>query len=667
MGRPTLLLTLILQLSLFVAPVQAQNADTVPADEQADNQEVNLQFQVGFNALTDGDLSEAVNRFERAVNSDTEVPRAYYWLGKTYFYQGYNDSAVEVLNRAETFPRIRSRVEREQAIHRLRSRSDTFGFHQEWDYLGLVDGKRHDESRNINPSSLEEDPWGGWYSSSYRLGKVLKYSEEGKVLDTWDGFDTPNDLEYFSDKGLLVAESQADRISLLADTGGRRTFVSDGLENPTQILSRDSSLYAVDSGDQSIVQLTTDGGTAGVVWIAPPNVNLRNVSLGPDGNFWVLDDRQYQFHVISPDGVRKATHGWNRNLSLRKIWWRRNTLIGVGSGGILALNPESFRARPLSAQGDTLPGEDVSDIHFTGDQLVVSSFGSSELLIYRNPETPDPDMLVDQRRFDFSDFPVIRGNVVLQDPLYTHRFEHLGDQDLEIDVNGYDILPSILRHTEEPYGNDWILLVDNRISRIRAWEEIRPFLETVIDRSPDGTRGSLWTVDGSSVVQQSFSPSSTVLTNALNGVDIFSAQGVDRGDTLLAHRIHQAFDRLFSRRSSGGVIVVSRHVNDARQALKRVGNRSLNNGIPIHFVSPSASTLEPKSAITGNPSMFYQNFRDLNVNRIWNSYRSYQNKHYTVIYRSNLRFQASSLWRRFEFGFHYLDRIYRYDGGFLIP
>lgn len=666
MGQKTLLLGVSLLLVLVALPAIGQQADT-PPDTRRDEREVNLQFQVGFNALTDGNLPKARRRFERAVASDTAIPRAYYWLGKTYFYQGFNDSAVRILQRAETFPEVRDIAEREIKIHRLRYRSDTFSFHHEWNYVGLIEGNKHDESRNINPSALEGDPSGGWFSSSYREGKILKYSEEGRVLRTWGGFKTPTDIQYRPGLGLLVAELEPGRVSLLTDTGSRRTFTTTELVAPTQLFISDSSLYVVESGEQRIVQLTPGGDTAGVVWDAPSNVSLTDVSVGPEGNFWVLDDQEYQFHVVSPAGVVLETHSWNRNLDLRKIWWRRGQLMAVGTGGIVSLKTDDFQARPLSAQGDTLPGADVSDVHFTGDRMIISSFESSELLIYRPPNVPDPDLLVDQRRFDFSDFPVVRGNLILEDPLRSHRFEHLRDKNLGIDVNGYDILPSVLRHTKKTYGNDWILLVDNRISNLRAWEEVRPFLEKIVNRSPDGTKGSLWTVTGSSVIAQSFTSYPTVIENALNQVKFYSTPDGDRGDTLLARRLNQAFRTLFARRSSGGIIVLTRNAEETASGLRRIANRAMNNSTPVFVINPSARSLSEDNVIARTPAMYHQNFGNLNVRRLWERYRSYQNHHYTVIYRSNLRYQASSLWRNFEFSFHYFDRVYRYQGGFLIP
>lgn len=662
MGKKTFFLTSVLVFFLLALPVVAQQEDT-PVEDQ----EVNLQFQVGFNALTNGNLIEATNRFQRAVASDTEIPRAYYWLGKTYFYRGYNDSAVRVLNFADTFPEVRNLARRELARHRRRYAPDTFTFRTEWNYVGLIEGMRHDETRNINPSSLEGDPHGGWYSASYKLGKVLKYSEEGRVLESWRGFGSPTDLKYVPGQGLFVSDLQNNRVSVISDTGDRRTLIAGAVETPTKLLSIDSSLYLVDSAEQRIVQLTLNGDTAGVVWRAPPNVTMVDVTVGPDGNFWILDDQGYRLHVISRDGVKTASHPWNRNLDLGKIWWRRGTLLGGGEQGIVTLDPRTFEATSLSAGGDTLPGGGVSDVHLSGDRLIISSFESSELLIYRPPSVPEPDMLVDQRRFDFSDFPIVRGNVIVQDPLRSHRFEHLGDRNLEINVNGLDILPSILRHTRSTYGNDWIILVDNRISEIRAWEEIRPYMETLIDRSPEGTRGSLWTVAGPSVVEQPFTDLSTKLKNTLNQLDFYPVSQSTQSDTMLPRRIHQAFNTLFSRRSSGGIIVLSRNLDRATNGFRRVMNRAMNNSTPVFFVNPSAQEFQQEALIDGSAGVFYQHFGDLNVGRLWNRYRSFQNHHYTIVYRSNLRYQASSLWRDFELGFHYFDRVFRYHGGFLIP
>ncbi|MFB6345340.1 MAG: hypothetical protein ABEK50_06165 [bacterium] len=665
MGQKTFVLSLLLALALVAGPAGAQQADTPTASEQTGEQEVDFQFQLGFNALTKGNLDEAVRHLKNSVEQDTPVPKAYHWLGKTYFYQGYNDSAVAILQKAETFPSVRERVQTELNAHDLLYRADTFSFHNDWSYIGLIKGEEPGKNRNINPSAIEGDPYGGWYSSSYSSGRVLKYSEEGKVLRTWDGFESPTDLEYV-DNQLLVAEMAEDRVSVLTDTGSRQDFLTEGVEAPSQLLSIDETVFVVDSTDQAIIQMTENGDTAGVVWEAPVNVSVSDISVGPDGNFWVLDDHNYSFHVISPGGLKLTEHSWNRNLALRKIWWRRGTLISVGKSGVLSLDPDDFSATALSARGDTLPGADVSDIHLSGDRLIISSFESSQLLLYRPPEVEEPDLLVDQRRFDFADFPVIRANLVLRDPLHSERFEHLDDKNFGLSVNNLDILPSFLRHTRRTYGNDWILLIDNRISRMRAWEEVEPFLERLINRAPAGTRGSLWSVKDEEVVKQSFTEYPVELTNSLNRLNFYSGKSVTTGDTLLARRLHQAFNILFSRRSSGGIIVVSRRLPESSPALERVYNRAINNSVPVAFVNPSINPPPSKILHQRAYPLRYQNFGQLSVQDIWKHYKNYQNRHYTAIYRSNLRFQPSSLWRNVEFRFHYFDRVHRYRGGFLI-
>jgi hypothetical protein len=296
--------------------------------------------------------------------------------------------------------------------------------------------------------------------------------------------------------------------------------------------------------------------------------------------------------------------------------------------------------------------------------MVLSAFEASQLLIYRPPNVRTPDLIVRERRMDFEDFPIVRLNVLLNDPLRSQRFKNLGDRDFGVSVNNLDMMPSLLRPAGDVYGRSWIMVVDNRLARERIWEETRPFLEDLVGKSPDGSRGSLWKVRGEEVVAQGFTDFETLVKNELNRLNFYGPNGSTRSP---ADVLHRAYDTLFSLRKPGGVIFFSNHVNENPEALESIANRSVNNGYPLAVINPSSSNLPGTHPFVGPPTVDVFNFDDLEAEKVWSLYREALAHHYTAIYRSNLRYQPSSLWRNYELQFYYFDRVGRHQSGFLFP
>ncbi len=659
---------LIVGLVLLLLPglpdlLQGQDRADTPAG--TGDQEIPLQFQVGYNAYNDGELGEAYRRLSRATRSDTADPRARYWLAKTLFEMGRNDTAVRVLQNSDTLTGYDNWYERELALHRARYNTPNNSFPNEWSYIGLIDGTRYDSERHITPAGLAGAPGGGWYSVSFKQGRFTHFSEEGKVLRNQGGLRTPSDVLYHPLIGVLVSELRTDRVRVLTDTGTFVTFASNGIDAPTKLLNVERSLFVFNSSRQDIVQVAINGDTVGTVWEAPPGVDAEDVSAGPDNRFWILDNRNHQFIVVNRQGKQLERHNFNRNLDLRSVWWRRNRLMSVGNSGVLVLDQDDFTPTYLSAKGDTLPGNDVSDVLFRGDRMILSTFEASQMLLYRPQNTPEPDMLVRERRMDFSDFPIVRMNVLLNDPLESNRFEYLNDKDFGMSVENRDMVPSLLRRSGNVYERHWILIVDNRLSNERAWDELLPFLEKVVITAPDDSRGSLWRTRGEDLLVHSFTRLRTPLENALNRLDLHEMDSSE--GSLLTDALNRAYDTLFSLKGPGGVIVFSNHLSQEQESLLPIAQRSVNSGYPLVTVSPSPDSLESAHPLTDRPTIRNLNFESLDTEEVWSQYRDSLRNHYTAIYRSNLRFQPSSVWRDYELRFYYFDRVQRYNSGFLFP
>lgn len=651
-------------LTLLLCCVLAPPARAQGTPSERSGQDPTVDFQFGYQAYQEGDLNEARTRLELVHRSDTDYPRASYWLAKTYYALGYNDSAARIWRANDTGLEHADWFRRELTNHRLRYDSPPSGVPRRWEYVGLIRGDRYDEGRNLNPTALERAPGGGWFSASYRLGKVLHYSEEGRVLAAWEGLSNPADLLHVPRFGLLAAEPAEGRISRLTDTGFV-PLVREAELFPEHLMRVNGRLFFYDRARGEIVQFSRAGDTVAVVWSRSPGSRVEDVAVGPGGRFWVLDGGKHRMTVIGLRDERPRTLPWDRNLRLRRLWWRRGRLLATGSPGLLMLDPDTAEPTFLEAEGDTLAGHDLMDLLVRGDRMILSSFEASELLIYRSGEERLRDLLVQERRTQFEDFPILRMNLLLDDTWRSDQFRHLTDRNLRVRIENQEVLPSYLRHAGDVYARNWILLVDNRFREPGRWDEIRPYLQRVLEAAPLNSRGSLWSVSGERVVLEPFTEQHLLLQNALERVDLHPADETSP-DTILPARVHGALDVGFGQRGPLGILLVTTHSMREHAGWTRVANRLRNNGIPLVTINPTVRD-RPGDHPLAPPVSQYQNLGSLDEHALWTFYRERLRRHYTALYRSPLSFQPSSEWRRCELVFQVLGSVQRHDCGYLLP
>ncbi|MFB6357014.1 MAG: hypothetical protein ABEJ65_10930 [bacterium] len=232
-----------------VSPGENATADSPVVVEGVDTEAVKTQFQLGYSAFQRGELQNAYSRMRAAYNLDTSYIKNRYWLAKVNYILGNNDTAVRLWKNPGSDTDMADWFDRELLSHRLRYAKSPGGinFGDTLQFIGFIDGKKHDKNRNINPAAIEPRPHTGWFSASYRLGHVLRYSEEANVLKRYTGFDKPEDLAYDRDLGLLVAEIGADQISRITDTGTVKKF-TEGIGNPRKIFTIGQRIYTYSGG-----------------------------------------------------------------------------------------------------------------------------------------------------------------------------------------------------------------------------------------------------------------------------------------------------------------------------------------------------------------------------------------------------------------------------------
>lgn len=661
-------LLVIFSLLITALPLYGQDEGESSSDTGPQPEESMTQYSEGFLAhRTNGNLSEAISRLRRAINLDETNWGAYYELGKAYYAQGRNDSAVRTWKKGLEAPnRYRQWFKRELDSHRLRY-SDFLGSSAEeldWNFLGRIAGNTLGKERNINPSALQPAVGKGFLSASYGSNKVMKYSDGGRLINTWSNFEKPIDITYHSRLGYLVAEYGANQISEI-DMENKRKVLVPKIQDPRRILTFEGKTFVYSDGTRELIQLNSSGDTVVVTWQAPPGSRVEDLALDSDGNFWILESHTNRILVINQQGETIDEYSYDQYQNFKRLWWINGELLLAGSRGLLNYEPGG-EAKPLKSDGEIIEGSDLSDIFIRGDRLYVSYFEGSNILIYRLPEQPDPDILIQDRCYHFDDYPIIRLNLIIDDPLGGYRFLNLQDDDFGIHIEEQKSLPSFLRPTRNIFPPAWYLIVDNRFQSEPMWEKMKGYLEEVIGKMPDDTRGSIIELGAEETVQ-GLTNSRVRLRNALNSIGLQGEKAPGVEDEPLVDYLDRVFDLATGRRGPVGVILFSPHLRKDREAFERLAGRARNNKAPLVVISPSPDPLPSEHSFRGVDEILTQNFTNLEAAKAWRFYNQNINHHFTAVFRSPIAVLEHAEWKDFTLKIHYFNREYDFDGSYALP
>lgn len=246
----------------------AQNVDL---DELTANDE----FRWGVTSMHDGKINEAIASFNRSLSFDSQQALTRYWLGRAYYYGGFEQAALDEWRwvaerdgRTAVLDGWIERVELSRGLTTERLGSEV----SPGRYVTMVDlASRQDELTIFRrPTMVRPRSDGYFYVASFGTHAVVVLDPNGvrrQVIDGGiEGFDRPFDVLPLDDGSLLVSEFGADRIARVSAEGfkvgtfGRTGTDEGGLLGP-QFLAGDGAghLYVSDYGNARVVKFTTDG------------------------------------------------------------------------------------------------------------------------------------------------------------------------------------------------------------------------------------------------------------------------------------------------------------------------------------------------------------------------------------------------------------------------
>jgi len=275
-------------------------------------QEINLaeitandEFRWGVEALHDGKINEAISSLSRSLSFDSERSLTRYWLGRAYYYGGFEQSALDEWRwvaqssgRTSVLEKWIERVELSRGLTTERLGTSI----SPGRYVTMVDltGVQGEFTLFRRPTSVHPRADGYFYVISFGTHSVVLLDPNGvrqQVIDGGiEGFDRPFDVLSLEDGSLLVSEFGADRIAVVDRNGFKTgsfgsTGVGDGQLLGPQHLASDGQghVYVADYGNSRIAKFTEDGEFL----FAFGNRGRREDRIGSPGGLVVADGRVY--------------------------------------------------------------------------------------------------------------------------------------------------------------------------------------------------------------------------------------------------------------------------------------------------------------------------------------------------------------------------------------
>ncbi len=266
---PRLSMVLVIAVMLFAgddgrSQVYAQEVtlDAVSAEEE---------FRWAVRAFHNAQYNEAIRLFNRVLAYDSEDSRARTWLGRAYYFSGFEEAAIHewsaLLAAGDGTAMLQTWVETLQARRGL-----AFELEPPEDYLinSEFPGQRDGRRLFAQPVSVHPRSDGSFFLSSYGTGEILLLDANGglrrRLRGGLEGFNRPFDLLELDDGTLLVSEFGAHRISHITADGRRITqFGSRGLGDGEmlgpQYLATDAeeNIYVTDWGNRRVLKFDRSG------------------------------------------------------------------------------------------------------------------------------------------------------------------------------------------------------------------------------------------------------------------------------------------------------------------------------------------------------------------------------------------------------------------------
>ena len=401
------------------------------AAQQIDMSQVrsNDELRRGVAAFYSGYFNESILAFQKAIQYKADNSRAHFWLGRAYYYAGFDDAALGewkfLASHGAGSPYLDNLI---NTITWRRGLGAETSSGTRYVISGQVQNKIDNTTLFSRPASVVPRADGGYFVTSFATQTVDVFNVNGARTEVLrgglEGFDGPYDVVQAPDGNIFVSEFYGDRIALCDPRGNKiKTFggpsaAAGSLLGPEYMAMDDKGfLYVSSWGSGTVSKFDSTGnfilsfgqpqsGYAGLK--EPTGVAIMQ------GRVYVADAGTNEIDVFDESGnyidtIATALKSPPEDISV----YSPGVLLVADTTQILLVNADQDTVATLSdleGRGTKITSAAVG----ANGSVIACDFNSSTLYILSNITDLYTALFVQIERVDASEFPTVTAEVTVQ-------------------------------------------------------------------------------------------------------------------------------------------------------------------------------------------------------------------------------------------------------------
>lgn len=491
--RFSLITTIILP---FIAMAQNNNIDY-------DQIKMDENFRVGVMRFNAGYYSEAINAFQKAMSFKPDNIQVRTWLGKAYYFAGFEDSALQEWEKVIQKKGDEKEFYLERFVENIKAKNSIAPLVNEDNNFVLSLNIENNKRKGIifkRPLNVYPDRNGDYYFTSFATNSILKLDQNGELVSEFKGVNTfknlfnkkennemlaPFDLKIVKDK-IYVSEFLGERISILDKKTGKRisSFGSKGSGDgqffgPQYIASDGEFLYISDSGNQRVQKFDMQGQfILSLPNIKNPSENEFSGFKNPSGvevlnDYVVVGDNSENgsfLRIFDKNGNYMGSSSTNNSEMLKEIenikFLYGNKLLVTAKNDVFEYDIENDTIKNLFKTEDKTSKLTSATFDENGN-LIVADFNKNKLSILSQMSLLYSGLQIEIQKIINSNFPEMQVEFVVKDP-YGNPILGLKNKNFILsEGNGYLVNADLAYKGTDTTNGDIVIVLDTSASSFK--------------------------------------------------------------------------------------------------------------------------------------------------------------------------------------------------------
>ncbi|MCL2800707.1 MAG: NHL repeat-containing protein [Treponema sp.] len=394
------------------------------------------EFRIGVMAFNRYSYNESILSFERALSFRPGEALILDWLGRAYYYSGFEETAIRQWRSALDIYRRNTGVgmllnARIETVANRRFLMPVANDGVRYVQSGRYPGRYNDIVLYRQPTSVLPNNDGSIWIVAYGSNEIIRVDVNGIIRERkrgpLNGFDRPFDMVRGLDGRMYLSEFRGSRVSILSSNGdfisylGSRGLGAGQFIGPHYLtIDEDGYLFVVDYGNRRISKFDPDGdfilsfGLRNAVFpgmLSPTGIAANN------GKIYVADNVANTIYMFDPNGNYLgplAAEGLTGPESLRFL--SDGTLLVADLNRILQIDVDSAIVRELGAAGGERTRITAADMDRNGN-VVAANFNAGEVAVMTRFDDLASGFFVQIRNVNSQRFPQVRVELTVEDRL----------------------------------------------------------------------------------------------------------------------------------------------------------------------------------------------------------------------------------------------------------